>query len=272
MLIELNNNKNWLEHVLLNLQSIGYCVLSGVVDSCYTAEAHKRLYQVKEKIIDDVGKEKLDRAGEMGVFRLIMKYDPYFLCFLEIPEILSIIDNTVSETAILHLQNGFINTPSTADVSNIFQYRFHRDFPRLMNGFLASINIFVAVTDFTQENGATLVIPGSHQKNFTPTETYQEKGAISVVCPKGSLIIFDSTLWHAAGKNTSEKDRLGINLQFTRSYIKQQIDYVRALGSSIVAELKPRTQQLLGYYTRVVTSLDEYYLPENERLYRRGQG
>ena len=86
------------------------------------------------------------------------------------------------------------------------------------------------------------------------------------------MFIFDSTLWHAAGPNISGKDRLAINQQFTRSYIKQQIDYVRALGDQCVLAQQPRTQQLLGWYTRVVTSLDEFYRPEKERLYRRGQG
>jgi ectoine hydroxylase-related dioxygenase (phytanoyl-CoA dioxygenase family) len=84
--------------------------------------------------------------------------------------------------------------------------------------------------------------------------------------------VFDSTLWHAAGRNESDRDRLGINLQFTRSFIKQQVDYVRALGDELVERQPPRTQQLLGWYTRVVTSLDEYYQPAERRLYRSGQG
>jgi SAM-dependent methyltransferase len=61
------------------------------------------------------------------------------------------------------------------------------------------------------------------------------------------------------------------NQQFTRSYSKQQIDYVRALGDQCVLVQQPRTQQLLGWYTRVVTSLDEFCRPEKERLYRGGK-
>jgi len=86
------------------------------------------------------------------------------------------------------------------------------------------------------------------------------------------MIVFDSTLWHAGGRNTSGKDRLAVNQQFTRSYVKQQIDYVRALGEAAILALPARSQQLLGWYTRVVTSLDEYYRPPAERLYRSGQG
>ncbi|HYL18353.1 MAG TPA: phytanoyl-CoA dioxygenase family protein, partial [Burkholderiales bacterium] len=91
-------------------------------------------------------------------------------------------------------------------------------------------------------------------------------------CAAGSMIVFDSTLWHAAGQNVSGADRLAINHQFTRSFIKQQIDYVRAMDEVQLLALPARSQQLLGYYTRVVTSLDEYYRPEAERLYRKGQG
>ena len=44
------------------------------------------------------------------------------------------------------------------------------------------------------------------------------------------------------------------------------------VGEDAVARLPPRSQQLLGWYTRVVTSLDEYYRPADQRLYRGGQG
>jgi ectoine hydroxylase-related dioxygenase (phytanoyl-CoA dioxygenase family) len=86
------------------------------------------------------------------------------------------------------------------------------------------------------------------------------------------MLVFDSTLWHAAGHNASDRDRLGLNQQFTRSYFKQQIDYVRALGDAAVLACPPRTQQLLGWYTRVAASLDEYYRSGEERFYRSGQG
>ena len=86
------------------------------------------------------------------------------------------------------------------------------------------------------------------------------------------MIVFDSTLWHAAGKNRPSADRVAINQQFTRSYVKQQVDYVRALGDEVVRAQPPRTQQLLGWYTRVVSGLDEHYRLPQERLYRSAQG
>ena len=266
-------NSDWLPDVLERVRTLGYAVVEGVLTSSFIDSTREAMYRVQEKILRDVGKERLDRAGEIGVLRLMMKYDPHFFKFLEIPELLAVIDNTVSSTAIMHLQNGFILPSSPREETpSVFQNRFHQDFPRVLNGYVASINMMFAIDEFSTETGATHVVPDTHQKTETPAEKYLSKHAIAVECPAGSMVVFDSTLWHAAGANTSGKDRLAINHQFTRSYIKQQLDYVRALGDATVLAQTPRTQQLLGWYTRVVTSLDEYYRSENERLYRKGQG
>ena len=265
-------NLSWERNVLEGLRSVGYAVVEGVLSAPFIQATRDAMYRTQEGILRDVGRERLARAGEMGVLRLMMKYDPHFFQFLEIPELLEIVDNTVSETAIMHLQNGFILSSCTEEQPATFQRSFHRDFPRDLNGYIASINIIFAIDEFSKKNGATSVVPGSHRNMSAPERGHLEENAIAIECPAGSMVIFDSTLCHAAGANTSGKDRLAINHQFTRSYIKQQIDYVRALGDKAVLLQKPRTQQLLGWYTRVVTNLDEYYRPEHERLYRKGQG
>ena len=266
-------DSKWINDVLRQVCTNGYAVVESVLNHSFLQTTRDAMYRVQEAIWRDVGKERLNRAGELGVLRLMLKYDPHFFKFLEIPEVLALIDGSVSSTAIMHLQNGFI-LPSipVAESPTIFQNTFHQDFPRVLNGYLASINIMFAIDEFSVRTGATLVVPGTHQMAQPPAPDYLKQNAVPAECPPGSMLIFDSTLWHAAGANTSGQDRLAINHQFTRSYIKQQIDYVRALGDGVVLDQPPRTQQLLGWYTRVVTSLDEYYRAEGERLYRKGQG
>lgn len=267
------NDDAWLGLTLDALEYVGYeivCDVFGPGELVATREAMRRAH---DQIVATVGEERLARSGELGVLRLMGKHEPSLLALLEKPELLAIVDGTVSPTAVLHLQNGFI-LPSVnpADVPDTFQMSFHRDFPRQLGGYVASINCLLCVDDFTAENGGTLVVPGTHQREERPSEAYLKRNAIPVVAPAGSLIAFDSTLWHAAGVNVSGHDRLGINHQFTRSFIKQQIDYVRAFGDSHIRALPERVQQLLGWYTRVVTSLDEYYVAPEDRLYRSGQG
>ena len=273
VIVDPKKNSDWLEELLGGVRDVGYAIAVNVLKSSFIDQARAAMYRVQERILANVGPERLSRAGELGVLRLMPKFDDFFIQFLEIPELLSVIDHTVSQVAVLHTQNGFILPPcQNGEVPQVFQNSFHQDFPRVFNGYMVSVNAMFAIDDFSQENGATLVVPGTHQKWPPPDSDYLKANAVPVVCLAGSMVVFDSTLWHAAGINTSGRDRLAVNHQFTGSYIKQQIDYVRALGDDMIIAQKPRTQQLLGWYTRVVTSLDEYYRNESERLYRKGQG
>jgi ectoine hydroxylase-related dioxygenase (phytanoyl-CoA dioxygenase family) len=266
------NDPNWLVLATEGLRQLGYAVVTDVLEATTIDRVRAAMYEAQQRIHADVGLERLERAGEVGVLRLIAGYDQVFLDLLAVPEILAVLDSVLGDTAILHLQNGFVLPPQPAATHTGFQHTFHRDFPRHLNGYMASINVMLVLDDFTALNGGTLVVPGTHQRPTRPEQMFLEATAIPVECPAGSLILFDSTLWHAAGQNRSDHDRLAINHQFTRSFFKQQIDYVRALGDEVVERQLPRTQQLLGWYTRVVSSLDEYYRPLEQRLYRSGQG
>jgi ectoine hydroxylase-related dioxygenase (phytanoyl-CoA dioxygenase family) len=263
----------WLEPVVAQIRDLGFAIVTDVLSGTLIGETRAAMYRTMEAIRREIGEQRLEQAGELGVLRCMLKFDPLFFRFLEIPEALAIIDATVGPTSILHLQNGFI-LPSLPELEagTVFQNSFHRDFPRYLGGYTASINVMFAIDAFTEENGGTIVVPATHQREDRPDDELMNRYGVPVECPAGSMLVFDSTLWHAAGRNRSGHDRLAINHQFTRSFIKQQIDYVRLLGNAVIETLPPRTQQLLGWYTRVVTSLDEYYRPSEERLYRSGQG
>jgi ectoine hydroxylase-related dioxygenase (phytanoyl-CoA dioxygenase family) len=271
--VNCKSQRDWLPQTLEAVRRDGCMVVEGVVGADMLRETRDRMYAVQQRIHADVGVDRLTRAGELGVLRNMLTYDEFFFRWLALPEMLEVVDATVSNTAILHLQNGFI-LPSfpPGEAPKVFQNRYHMDFPRVLHGYLASVNVFFAVDAFTAANGGTIAVPGTHQRMAAPPAAELDAGAVAVECPAGSMLVFDSTLWHAAGANVSGKDRLAINHQFTRSWIKQQIDYVRALGDATVLRQPARTQQVLGWYTRVVTSLDDFYQPEDKRLYRRGQG
>jgi ectoine hydroxylase-related dioxygenase (phytanoyl-CoA dioxygenase family) len=263
---------DWLERILDALQYSGAGIVTDVLSPALLERVRAAMYEAQARTLEEIGQARLDRAREVGVLRVMLSYDPVFAELLELPEMLAVVDHTVSETAIMHLQNGLILPPFEGTANGVNQYTFHMDFPRYMDGYVASVNTMLAIDDFTDANGGTLVVPGAHQRPGRPGQRYMEEARVAVECPAGSMFVFDSTLWHAAGHNTTDHDRLAINHMFTRSFFKQQIDYVRALGEEFVLSCPPRTQQLLGWYTRVVSSRDEYYRPTEERLYRAQQG
>jgi ectoine hydroxylase-related dioxygenase (phytanoyl-CoA dioxygenase family) len=274
LIVDCRQDAAWLSLAVEALRYDGCCIVVGVIDEPLLRRLRAAMYRVRDGIAAELGSERLARAGELGVLRLMMKWDEAFFSLLELPPVLAVVDAVVSPTATLHLQNGFIlpSFEAAGETPKLFQYTFHRDFPRYLNGYVASVNTLFAIDPFTRQNGATWVVPGTHQHAEPPGEHYMSVNAVPAECPPGSMVVFDSTLWHAAGQSVSGSDRLAINQQYTRSWIKQQMDYVRALGHCAVVAQPERTQQLLGYFTRVVTSLDEYYRPEAERLYRKAQG
>ena len=169
---------------------------------------------------------------------------------------------------ILNTYGGVLNLPNDES----YVGRVHRD-QRTFSGELHLMaQILVMLDDFTEENGATYLLTGSHRQADQPAADVFFRDAVRAVAPAGSIVVFDSNLWHAAGVNRTTKPRRALTLAFTRSFIKQQLDYPRALGQERERTLSPQLRQLLGYNARVPATLDEWYQPPERRLYKRDQG
>jgi ectoine hydroxylase-related dioxygenase (phytanoyl-CoA dioxygenase family) len=259
-----------LEQVLEALRTAGCAVVEDAIPPVLLDAVAEGLDRGLEHVHETIGSERLRQSGEIGVVRAPMLASPVFYELLALPAVLALVDATVSPTAILHVQNGFVLPPAQPDHQGTFQRNFHRDFPRVLNGYVCSVNTLLAIDEFTANNGSTLVVPGTHQQATAPDEAFLRANAVPAECARGGMIVFDSTLWHAAGENATPHARRAVNQQFTRSYFKQQLDYVRCIGEEAVTRQQPRVRQLLGWDTRVPASLQDYYRPE--RMYLPGQG
>lgn len=264
----------WLTKACNLMRTLGVVAIEGVLENGFVAEARAAMYRAQTAVLNEVGTEKLDRSDELGVIRLPLKYEPILAHFLELPEALALIDKLLSPYAVLQFQTGLVLPPKSksAATKGVFQTRFHMDFPRILNGYLISINLMFAIDEYRLDNGATQFLLGSHQQRTPPDVEALRSTAVQGVCPAGSMILFDSTLFHAAGTNTSSSDRVAVNHGFVPPWVKQHIDVVRMLGPDFVMKQPRRTQTLLGWDARVPANLDEYYRPPAERLYKGGQG
>jgi ectoine hydroxylase-related dioxygenase (phytanoyl-CoA dioxygenase family) len=148
--------------------------------------------------------------------------------------------------------------------------RFHRDVRTYSGDFRLMVNMLVMVDDFTLENGATKMVPGSHRVAERPDDAEIERRTVRLVGPAGSIVLFDSNLWHSAAPNLTSGSRKALTLTFTRPFCKQQMDYPRMLGEDWPRD--ERMRQLLGYNARVPASYDEWYQPPERRMYKPGQG
>jgi ectoine hydroxylase-related dioxygenase (phytanoyl-CoA dioxygenase family) len=104
-----------------------------------------------------------------------------------------------------------------------------------------------ALSDFSAENGATRIVPGSHRFDHAP-EPRREYETVPAEMPAGSVMIFHGSLWHGGGANqTSDQWRLGVNLQYCAGYIRPQQCAYLGIPREITETFSDRLLKLCGY-------------------------
>jgi len=191
-----------------------------------------------------------------------------FLELLEVDALTTLLDDFFGGPYIVNTYGGVLNLPSNVS----YVGRIHRDLRSFSGDLRLMAQWLVMLDEFTEDNGATYLLSGSHRSPQPPDEKAFFAAAARAVGPAGSIVVFNSNLWHAAGVNASTQPRRALTIAFTRPFMKQQLDYPRALGYERADSFSPRLRQLLGYNARVPSSLDEWYQPLERRLYKRDQG
>lgn len=149
----------------------------------------------------------------------------------------------------------------------------HRDIRSFSGDMPLLLNTLVMLDDFTKENGATYLMSGSHRSHpDMPTEDEFHRVAEQAIGKAGSVLVFNSNVWHRAGQNTTEFARRSITPMYCKPYIKQQYDYSRALKYENVENYSAWLKQVLGFNARVPASLSEWYQPKEKRMYKSDQG
>jgi ectoine hydroxylase-related dioxygenase (phytanoyl-CoA dioxygenase family) len=107
------------------------------------------------------------------------------------------------------------------------------------------LNTMWAMDDFTEANGATRLVPGSHRwVDERPDDNTQV--AIAEM-PRGSVMFFLGSLWHGGGTNTTDTSRLGVILEYCAGWLRPQENHVIAVPPELVRTLPEKLQELLGY-------------------------
>jgi ectoine hydroxylase-related dioxygenase (phytanoyl-CoA dioxygenase family) len=107
------------------------------------------------------------------------------------------------------------------------------------------LNTMWALDDFTAENGATRVVPGSHR--WTDRQPNDPDETVTITMPAGSVLFIRGTLWHGGGANRTDRTRLGVLLEYAAGWLRQQENHILAVPPEIVRSLEPRLQELIGY-------------------------
>lgn len=120
-------------------------------------------------------------------------------------------------------------------------------------------NTMWALTDFTEANGATRIIPGSHRRDHSP-DFGAPYDSIAAEMPAGSVLVWHGSLWHGGGANTTDERRVGIAMNYCAGWIRQQENQQLGIPREVAAGFSGRLRQLCGYgvYNGLIGHIDKH--------------
>jgi len=256
-----------LETHLENIENLGYTIIENVIDKQECKKIASKLDKFNEEQIKEFGEARLKELHEWGTIRALIEKDDYFQQTILNEKVFEIIKNILGDSAILHLHNGIVLSPNIDHQ----QSQFHRDIEKdFFTEKPLSLNAFWAIDDFNEESGGTWIVPHTHKFKKWPQKKYLDKNAIQVHTSAGSVLVFDSRIMHRSGSNKSSNFRRALNHQYTKPFMKQQIDLTRLLENRYDPDSK--ISQVLGFWSRPPKSVKEFRCDPSKRSYRAGQG
>ena len=119
------------------------------------------------------------------------------------------------------------------------------DFFSFPAGYEVQCNTIWALTDFTEANGATRVIPGSNHFADKLSFTYDDTEPAEMAA--GSVLIYTGSLYHGGGANRTDEVRYGANITYNLSWLRQEENQYLSVPIEVARELPEPLQRLLGY-------------------------
>lgn len=150
--------------------------------------------------------------------------------------------------------------------------KIHRDIRSYSGDIPLMLNTIVFLDDFTKDNGATWLMEAGHLVRSKPSQEEFDEHKFQILGKAGTVVMWNSNLWHQAGENKTDKPRRSITPEFSRPFMKQGFDYPRAFGYHMADSLPPYLRQVLGYNSRTPMNLDHWYAPPGKRFYQEDQG
>ena len=125
----------------------------------------------------------------------------------------------------------------------------HRDafyYPFRSPGPVTVLNSIWAVSDFTAENGATRLVPGSHLSGRNPDPQREDYPVVQAIVPAGSAVIWEGRTWHAAGLNRSNGPRIGLTTYFCGPQFRQMANLTYGAKKPVVDAMSADMKALIG--------------------------
>ena len=222
----------------------GFLPLPGILGAGQLQAIRRRLAELSAAEGQRAGAEVHQEEGTDRLADLVNK-DPVFdVCFTH-PTILAAMAHVLGDFTLSSLN-------ARAALPGHGQQRLHADWGVAVTpGNYRVCNSIWLIDDFTQANGPTRVVPGSHRSAQLPREVMADPfgphpGEVKVLGEAGTVVIFNSHLWHGGTRNATDRPRRALHSYFCRRGLKQQLDQRAYARPETLARLSPAARYILG--------------------------
>jgi len=188
-----------------------------------------------------------DKSKEKVVYNLHNKDLSWYKLF-EHPDVLTVLDYLFVDGSYKNSEPYYLNNISArCPLKGNSGQQLHLD--SRMPGVSPCVvaNVIWLLDDFTEENGATRIVPGSHKfKRFAEDGKFDDE-EILLTGKKGGALIFNANIWHGGGPNTNGESRWALALGYARWFVKPSFDYMQNTPREIYKQLTLSQKKLLGF-------------------------
>ena len=240
-----------------NLIRNGFTVIDSGLSAneiCHLKDEIIKLRDIYEKEFS--GLVNLETINEHNTIRCPFLFDKIFLDICFNKKLLKVVDTVLSGNFILNQQNVIIN-PGQKKYN---QGLWHRDLPyqHFTISSPLALNALFCVDDFTQENGSTHVLPGTHNVSEYPSKNFIKFNEKQVTAKSGQFILIDSMMYHKGGYNKTKQDRMAINNVYSSPIIRPQIEFHKETFRYNIEEIPHDYIALMGFKFNIPKSIEEY--------------
>jgi ectoine hydroxylase-related dioxygenase (phytanoyl-CoA dioxygenase family) len=230
-----------------DLADHGFCLLEGAVSPDRVAALRARIMELADEEIVGGTDYVYDGGANQRVWSLLRK-DELFVDLACDPTVMTLMDHILGFNFLLSNINVNIAGPGG---NPMFLHADQSFLPPPWH-WPAVANVMWMLDDFTEENGATRIVPGSHALQRGPDYGPEDMARphVPVVAPAGTAMVFEGRLWHQTGANvTANERRVGILAYYCRPFIRQQENFFASLPADLLERTKhdPALRQLIGW-------------------------
>lgn len=232
------------ERLRAEVEERGYAVAEGVIPETFREALVSRIDALMDELGVPFGGNVFLGRRTRRIFNLLARdalfeATPVFARSLPVVEALLDDECLLSSLTAIEMNPGQAAQPLHSDDGS---YGFPRPAPACI------VVAMWALTDFTEENGGTHVVPGSHRADRRPRRG-DTPTTVQVEMPAGSILFYHGSLWHGGGENRSGARRMGIVNNYCAGWLRQEESQLLALPRERVAAFPPRLRGLVGYGT-----------------------